>query len=260
MATSPSPHEIGALYTEQAGAYADFWPDSFAWNYIERPAYDRYISDLYTSETKVLDLCCGAGVVIEHLVERGVAVENIVGLDISHGQLLKARQRIPGVSVVLASADALPFAPNSFDLITSNMALHYLDNDQVTKTMELAFDVLKPGSSFFIVDSDPDTWMDVEDNWLEVQTPWGQKHPLFNRNLRDFLLEIAYYAGFDQRNGWTLPVTKEGLQANPEEYVRYTSKPARMGIRLVKVTEEQKQFRIDNIGKTIPSLGDLACR
>lgn len=253
MTRSASPHEVGELYTQQAGKYADFWPESFAWNYIEKPAYDRYLADLYAPETRVLDLCCGAGVVIEHLVERGIPLGNIVGLDISHGQLLKARERIPGVQLVRSSAEKFAFKPGSFDLITSNMALHYLDNEQLERTMAIAYDALKEGGSFFIVDSDPDSRPDVKDEWTEVQTPWGEKHPLFNRNLRDFLLETAYWTGFDQRNGWTLPVAPEGAEADPAEYERYSSRPSRLAVRFVKISEDRLSERLDSYGQTIPS-------
>ena len=75
--------------------------------------------------------------VIEHLVERGVLPENIIGLDISEGLLKKASQRNPKTSFVRASASNFIFRPESFDLVTSNMAMHYLDNEQISRTLQL---------------------------------------------------------------------------------------------------------------------------
>lgn len=249
---------IECLYDAQAERYAAYSTDSFAWQYIERPAYDAYIPDLYTPDTRVLDLCCGTGLVTGHLIDQGVSQDRITGLDISNGQLQQARQQYPEVRYVKAAADQADFPSDSFDLITCNMGLHYFDENQAARIMEMAYACLSDSGVVFIVDSDPDAWpIETESGWVEVMTPWGEPHPLFCRHLRDFLLETAYYAGFDQRKGWTLPVAPEGAEADPMEYERYMSKPSRIGVRLQKVTESTKQFRLETRGQTVPDFSSL---
>src|ERR1700676_5266883 len=62
----------------------------------------------------VLDVGAGTGIIAKTLVEDGIPV---VGLDISPGMLSQAHDRLPGL-VVLADAQEIPFAGQSFDAIT----------------------------------------------------------------------------------------------------------------------------------------------
>jgi SAM-dependent methyltransferase len=62
----------------------------------------------------VLELGCGAAQWSIALAEHGT---NVVGLDVSHGQLHHARHAAPKLPIVQADGERLPFAGASFDVV-----------------------------------------------------------------------------------------------------------------------------------------------
>ena len=66
---------------------------------------------------RVLDLGCGTGRNLP-LFASGVRA---IGLDPCHESLLKARRRAPGVPLVRARAEALPFRDAAFDTVVSGL-------------------------------------------------------------------------------------------------------------------------------------------
>ena len=108
----------------------------------------------------VLDLCCGTGDLALCLSRSAKA--QIVGADFSHAMLLRARTKRRLVSngsglpapaeMPLFEADALclPFAPNSFDLVTTAFGFRNLANYEAGLT-EIRR-VLKPGGTLAILE------------------------------------------------------------------------------------------------------------
>lgn len=89
---------------------------------------------------RVLDLACGDGALLERLGPRAI------GVDISHGELARARARSPALQVVQARAQALPFRDASFDAATCHLAFMLFDDIEHV-VAELAR-VLRPGAPF----------------------------------------------------------------------------------------------------------------
>lgn len=246
---------IGQIYDQQALAYAEFADQRFAWQYLEQPAFDKYISDLYTPETRVLDIGCGTGVVARHLISRGVLPQNITGIDVSHEQLKQARVATPGVRFIESSAEEFDLPAGSTDLVTTNTVLHHLDNEQLEQMLDRIYDVLAPGGCYFFVDIDPDHSAEGRDpkninKWTLVKTPWGTEVPFFNRDPHD-LVDMIDRHGFDKVSGWVLKVAAEGMN-DPENYARYSSRPSRMAARYIKVPEVTRILRINDV--RIPNL------
>lgn len=246
---------IGQIFDEQSGPYGDFSEESYSWKYLERPAFNKYIGDLYTPNTRVLDTGCGTGRVIKYLISRGIRPENIVGFDISGELLEKAKQNVPGVKLFQSSVDEFNLPSGSFDLVTSNMVVHCIDNEVFAKFLDRVYDVLVPGGIFFFVDTDPDYREDGRDpkninKWLQMETPWGTTIPYFNKHPRDMLNLIDLH-GFDLVSGWTFRPTKEGM-VDWKNYIKYSSGSSRrMAGRFKKVSEDVKKRRIN---WKIPSL------
>jgi demethylmenaquinone methyltransferase / 2-methoxy-6-polyprenyl-1,4-benzoquinol methylase len=69
----------------------------------------------------------------------------VVGLDQSPEMLAVARERLPDVELVEASAENLPFADESFDALTFTYLLRYVDDPRGTLA-ELAR-VVRPGGT-----------------------------------------------------------------------------------------------------------------
>ncbi|MEO5632554.1 class I SAM-dependent methyltransferase [Gaiella sp.] len=91
----------------------------------------------------VLDVATGTGLVAERLVAAGHAV---TGLDQSADMLAVARERFgDSVSLVQASATAIPFPDASFDHLTFTYLLRYVDDPGATLA-ELAR-VVRPGGT-----------------------------------------------------------------------------------------------------------------
>ena len=259
---------VEAMYDQQATNYADFKEGSFSWQFIELPAFDRYLggkelphlANLYTPTTRVLDLGCGAGLVAQHLVSRGIDPKNITGIDLSQNLVREAQTRVPGARFIHASIDNFDVPAGSFDLVTSNMVFHYLNNEQLSRSLHLVYEALKPGGTLFFIDADPDyneatRRPENVNKWLELPTPWGTTAPWFSRDPHELLLDITHFAGFDVVGGFPLRVADAG-KVMPVEYQKYTNYPARMAARLVKVSESEKLSRLSSRNYSLPSLSN----
>ena len=81
-----------------------------------------------TSETHVLDVGCGPGIVVEALAHRAAEV---VAFDLTPEMIEAARRRcepahLSNVRYAVGRADALPFDSGSFDVVVSRLLLHHL--------------------------------------------------------------------------------------------------------------------------------------
>ncbi len=72
---------------------------------------------------RTLDLGCGTGRDLPPLLRAGVPRATLVGLDPSWDALRRARRRAPGVPLVRAVAEALPFREGAFDAVVGGLVL-----------------------------------------------------------------------------------------------------------------------------------------
>jgi demethylmenaquinone methyltransferase/2-methoxy-6-polyprenyl-1,4-benzoquinol methylase len=104
-------------------------------------------------DANVLDLCCGTGDMAFALARRSEgASPRILGVDFSHAMLRRANGKSAGTSLRWVEADALrlPFASNSFDLITTAFGFRNLaDYDAGLREMVR---VLRPGGECGILE------------------------------------------------------------------------------------------------------------
>jgi ubiquinone/menaquinone biosynthesis C-methylase UbiE len=104
------------------------------------------------SNSRVLDVACGPGIVVEALAP---AAGEVVGCDITPEMLDKARQRcaaagLSNVGFMPGRAEALPFADASFEVVVSRSAVHHF-SDPAAAFREMAR-VVKPGGRVVTVD------------------------------------------------------------------------------------------------------------
>ncbi|MBD2412201.1 methyltransferase domain-containing protein [Nostoc calcicola FACHB-3891] len=100
----------------------------------------------------VLDVACGTGE-LERLLLTEHSTLKIVGVDISEEMLAIAKEKCsvyPQVSFHTASASALPFADDSFDVIVSASSFHYF-SEPLAALIEMQR-VLKPNGKVVILD------------------------------------------------------------------------------------------------------------
>jgi SAM-dependent methyltransferase len=105
---------------------------------VAADAYDRYmgrysrllapqLADLAAvrSGQRVLDVGCGPGALTAELVAR-VGPSAVSAVDPSQSFVAAARDRYPGVEVVHASAEALPFPDGTFDATLAQLVVHFM--------------------------------------------------------------------------------------------------------------------------------------
>jgi ubiquinone/menaquinone biosynthesis C-methylase UbiE len=102
-----------------------------------------------TGARRVLEAGCGTGHWIETLAPQ---VDRIVGLDASSGMLCQAHIHSGPIALVCGSADFLPFAERSFDLIYVVNALHHFGDKQ--GFIEQARRLLRPGGTLTVIGMD----------------------------------------------------------------------------------------------------------
>ena len=141
------------------------------------PTYDRYARLLSLGQDprwrrflvsridagpgdRVLDVATGTGAVALELIRQKGC--DVVGLDQSAGMLAVARERLPAVELVEASAERLPFPDRSFDALTVTYLLRYVEDPAATLA-ELAR-VVRPRGTIAS---------------LEFAVPRGLWHPLW---------------------------------------------------------------------------------
>lgn len=101
------------------------------------------------SNTKILDLCCGAGQTTKFLINYS---QEVTGLDISSVSLEKARKNVPQAQFIEGFAQKIPFPDNSFDIIHTSVALHEMTTSELEEIFQETHRVLKPEGIFTFID------------------------------------------------------------------------------------------------------------
>jgi ubiquinone/menaquinone biosynthesis C-methylase UbiE len=123
----------------------DFSKVQFEGNQISREAlYDQLPKSL--KNKRVLDLGCGDGIDLEHLLSLGAEAH---GLDASKELLQIAKKKMPNATFANASFQSIPYEDNSFDLIYSKYAIQTVDD--VDLVFQEVHRVLKVGGDFLYV-------------------------------------------------------------------------------------------------------------
>jgi malonyl-ACP O-methyltransferase BioC len=106
-------------------AAARFDTHAFLFDEIGERLLDR-VADLRRPFPRVLELGCRDGRLSPRL--RTIGTEMFIRADISEAMARAAGRREPGVPTVVADEEWLPFADQSFDLVVSNLSLHWVND------------------------------------------------------------------------------------------------------------------------------------
>jgi len=131
------------VYQKQFGIRAKNWHDSAVW-LTDAELIEHHVSHMEAGpEARILDVCCGSGVVGEAFKGRAGIVE---GLDLTPEMIELAKERLDIVHK--GTVYDLPFEENEFDLVVTREVLHLLPNPE--KPVSEIFRVLKPGGQFIV--------------------------------------------------------------------------------------------------------------
>lgn len=97
---------------------------------------------------RVLDVACGTGVLAREAYARVAPAGHVAGVDSNRGMLVVAAEMAPDVDWRLGTAEALPFADESFDTVVSQFGLMFFgDSPGALREMRR---VLRPGGHLAI--------------------------------------------------------------------------------------------------------------
>lgn len=94
-------------------------------------------------DEKLLDIGCGTGVFCELA---GKAGANVTGIDATAEFIERAKHRIPNPDFSVGEMEVLPFADESFDVVTGFNSFQYAESPR--NALKEALRVLKPGGRF----------------------------------------------------------------------------------------------------------------
>ena len=144
----------------------------------------RYLADLLEllpERPDVLELGVGAGVESSRiLAERG----RLTGVDISREQLRRARERLPGATLIHGDFSAVELPPESFDAVVSFYVLNNLPQEELGPLLLRIAAWLRPGGWFLasLPSSDNPGW---RGEWLGTEMYFAGCDPQTNRALAE---------------------------------------------------------------------------
>lgn len=119
---------------------------------------------------QVIDLGCGTGFFVPHLLEKLTPVR-LTGVDLAPGMLAYAREHRVSqfpcqLNWLCADAEALPFADNSVNLAFSSLAIQWCEN--LPRLFGEMYRVLRPGGQFVFSTLGPDSLSELRQSWAAV--------------------------------------------------------------------------------------------
>lgn len=119
-----------------------------------------------TPGAKVLEIGCGKGALLNHMQLAGFVVQ---GVDVDREALSACRTEHPGLSVCLASGDALPFESGAFDAVVSfDVFEHIKGSDRHLAEVRR---ILRPGGRYLL--QTPNKWTNIP---FELIRQWKKFH------------------------------------------------------------------------------------
>jgi SAM-dependent methyltransferase len=139
--------------------------------------------------TRVLEVGCGTGHWLSLLAARGV---DVAGIDASAEMLARARGKLPGIELVVGSAEKLPWRDATFDRVLAVNALHHFTDGEAS--VREARRVLGSGGSFLTIGLDPSTGLDrwfVYD-WFEPTLELDLRRYPAGERIRDWFVAAGF--------------------------------------------------------------------
>ena len=175
------------------------WPE---FDFLFREAGERLadrLDDVTRRFPVALDLGCHDGLLGELIGRRG-GIERLVRCDLSPAMAARAAARERPGATLVADEEALPFAAASFDLVLSNLSLHWV-NDLPGCLLQIRR-ILKPDGLFIASLLGGGSLAELRQSLLQAELAERQGA---SPRVSPFA-DLADMAGLMQRAGFALPV------------------------------------------------------
>jgi ubiquinone/menaquinone biosynthesis C-methylase UbiE len=150
---------------------------------------------------KILDMCCGTGAVTFIVAQRAGQSSEVIGMDLSSGQLAVARKKnhLSNVRFIEGDASATGFEGGSFDKVFISHALHEMRRETRLKVLVEARRVLRENGELVILEVDDPESLLVRlfmGFWLFYWLPFNFETPTRRDMLRQGLIKEIEKADF----------------------------------------------------------------
>ena len=144
-------------------------------------AYLDHVTEGLPHGARVLDLGCGAGVPYAAMLSERF---DVIGVDISRGQLAMARRLVPGAAFLRGDMSSLAFRPGAFDAIIALYSIIHVPREEHDPLFRSLYDLLRPGGRMLAV-LGRDDWVGRESDWLVpgVEMYWSHFDAETNRRM-----------------------------------------------------------------------------
>jgi SAM-dependent methyltransferase len=175
---------VGSGY-DAMGERFDRWADATVGS--PRDEYVRRLFDAVPAGEPVLEIGCGSGRRATGALAERYAV---TGIDLSSGQIVRARERIPTATFLVGDVTEIEFEPGSFGGIVAFYMMNHLPAEAHASVYRRVADWLRPGGVFIANLPMSDAGDGVEKGWLGV--------PMFFSSVGGRVnLELLRAAGLD---------------------------------------------------------------
>lgn len=147
--TSEEYKELSLKEFDQAAEKFDD-DDPSVYNMCRKDYPDVLAEAASESFSDLLDAGCGTGAMLG-MIKRNYPERNYTGVDLSEKMIETAnKNHMDGIRFVAGDCENLPFADNSFDVVTCSMSFHHYPNPE--KFFLSLYRVLRPGGRFILRD------------------------------------------------------------------------------------------------------------
>lgn len=166
---------------------------------INTPVFRLERNLILKPEQRLLDIGCGQGSLLQVIASRVPFERPPVGIDLSREMLARGHKASEdgsrgAIELARASANQIPFAEGSFDIVTCSYVLKHFDDGGLVALMSEALRVLKPGGFAVMWEFSP-----TRSRRLNTWHHWLLTRGVSTCNLRGFaqLAAAATAAGFE---------------------------------------------------------------
>jgi ubiquinone/menaquinone biosynthesis C-methylase UbiE len=156
---------------------------------------------VFSAEDKILDMCCGTGGATRAILEKAGPASQIVGLDLSTGQIRAAQKhpKLRNVRFVEGDAACAPFRNGVFDKVFITHALHEMPRETRYRALSEARRVLRDGGAMIALELDEPEHLAVRwfvGFWFFYWLPFNFETPTRRDMLKHGLMKEVEEAGF----------------------------------------------------------------